>query len=290
MAEINERLAAALENIASLVSARQVTHPHKEIAYIPEFSGNARDLTQFISIVDTHLNNTENARKELIWNSIYNIKITGKAKELLLNNTITSWDSAKALLTYHFRPLSSLKDITKQINGIKVNSIAELHIKIENIVASINNFSLYEANRDNVKQMLYHTLIIKIKDLVTGSLARELRLVNDLTEIKRILYTYVGFDENLDSKNSYPKPQFPQKSKPIPPQNYSNNSERFKQFRSGSDRVNPFNPNRFQNPNRVFNPSGQFRNASQNPQPMDIDNIQKVDETNNNIEKEVFLN
>lgn len=288
MEPIEQRLAAALENIASIMNDRQVTHPNKEIAYIPEFSGDPRTLTHFISIVDTHLANVPENRKGLIWNTIHNIKIIGKAKELLLNNTANSWPAAKVLLTHHFRPLSNLKDITRKINGIKVGSIAELHIKIENTIADINSFSLYEPDRDNVKIMLYHTLIIKIKDLVTGSLARELRHINDLNEIKRILYTYVGFDENLDTRNSHPKPQFPQKPRQNPSQNNLNNSERYRNFRSGSDRAR-HNHNPFHNPNQTFNPSGQFRNASQNPQPMDIDNIQKVDETNNNLEKEVFF-
>lgn len=314
MATIEERLTAALEQIAVLTARNNTQQPHQEIAYIPEFNGDPNKLTHFISIVDTHLGNTDQNRKAIIWSAINNLKISGRAKELILNNDVTSWDAAKLLFAQHFRPLLNLKDITRKINLFKVGSIAELCSRLEQIIGEINKFVLYETNKESARQLLYNTLILKIKDLVTGSLARELKNVYDLNIMKQILYTYVGFDENLDRSFHQPKPHNPNKPKPTPTQNPSyqpdnsdrirnysqnhphqtNNLGRYRTFNSGSDRFRSRENNygRFRSPNRNnnFNPSGQLRNSAQNPQPMEVDQIQQVEETNNNIEEQVFLN
>lgn len=298
MAAIEQRLTAALEQIAAISARNQHNRqPHKEIQYIPEFSGEHQKLTHFISMVDTHLETTAEDQRALIWRTIYNVKITGRAKELLLNNTVTSWETARILLTQHFRPQFNVKDITRKINNLKVGSISELNVRIEQLIGDINALVLYETDRDNLKNMLYNSLTLKIKDLVTGSLSRELRNVYDIHRVKEILYTYIGFDENLENKyHSNPHKSNPLKQKPNPPHHYpSDNSGKHKNFNQRQDQFrnygNQNNSNRIRNNySHTFNPSGQFRNAAQNPQPMEIDQINEVEETNNNIEQQFFLN
>lgn len=302
MPTVEERLTAVLEEVVALQTVARTTPPHKEIAYIPEFCGDPKSLTQFLSIVDTHMDQTEENRKQLIWNNIRNLKITGKAKELILNNTVTSWDTAKQLLTQHFRPIINLKDISRKISTLKVSTILDLHNRIENIISEINAYSVYESERVNLKNMLHQTLLVKIKELVTGSLARELKSVFDIHQTKEILFTYIGFDDNLENRHhSNPPKANPFKSRPNPPF-HSNSSDRYQNQRFSGDRNQHSSSDRFRqhpphfdrsrpphNHNRTFNPSGQFRNATQNPQPMEVDNIHQ-EESNNNIEEQVFLN
>lgn len=288
MATIEERLTAALEQIASISAQRE--SPLKEIQYIPEFSGETHKLSQFISIVETHLKTKTAEQRTTAWLTIYNVKIAGRAKELLLNNTVTSWEQARTLLTQHFRPHMNVKDITRKINSLKVGTIIELNIKIEQLIGDVNSLVLYEAERENLRNILYSSIVLKIKDLVTGSLSRELRNVYDLHRIKEILYTYVGSDENLDHKNyNNMNRNNPPKPKPVPnhSQNHSNGNNNFNN-RPDQFRENGQNSGRSRN--NPFNPSGQFRNAVQNPQPMEIDNIHETEETNNNIEQDFFLN
>lgn len=295
MASIEERLTTVLEAVVALQNTTRQIPPQKEVSYIPEFTGDPKQLTQFLSIVDTHLGETPANRKPSVWTSIRNLKISGKAKELLLNNTVTTWEEAKQLFTQHFRPTINLKDVIRKINGLKVSSILELHNKVEFLIGEINSYSVYETNRNDVKNMLYQTLIVKIKELATGNLARELKSVFDLHQTKEILFTYIGFDDNIENRYNphNPKPNIP-KHKPNPSvqpfnssdqqRNPHHNSERFRQHPSHFERFRNTS-----NQNRPFNPSGQFRNATQNPQPMEIDNIHQ-EETNNNIEEQVFLN
>lgn len=306
MASIEERLTAALEQIAAFQISSQ--NPYTEIKHIPEFDGNCKTLTQFLSIVETHLEGVAANRKTSVWNAIYNIKVTGKAKELILNNAVTTWEAAKILLTQHFRPILNIKDIIRKINLIKVNTISELCSKIENLICEINSYSVYEENKEQIKTMLYQTLISKVKELVTSNLSREIKNVFDIHMLKQILYTYIGFDDNLDLRNYHtnkqpkPKPTTSQSSPHSSSQAVSNNSDRHRNYQNdnGSERFrnNRNDSNRFRNQpphfnnyrnNQSFNPSGQFRNASQNPQPMEVDHIQR-EETNNNIEEQVFLN
>lgn len=267
MANFEERLTNALEQLVLLQSENR--NSFQEISYISEYGGEPHRLTHFVSIVDTFLRSFEEQRRTEKWRLIYNTKIVGRAKELLLNNQVTSWDEAKVLLTQHFRPLVNTKDISRKISNIKVSSIAEFCIKIEQILGDINSFALFESNGPEIKKLLEATLVTKIKDIACGSLARELRSEHCIHSIKRILYTYVGFDENIEK--TYPHP----KSKPHPPHPRNSNEN------NGSNRFRNSNP-------QLFNPSGQFRNARQNPQPMEVDTIER-DEANNNIEK-FFLN
>lgn len=273
---IVDRLTTAVELLVSLQN-RSANEIYRQINHIPEFSGEPKHLTHFVTIVDSHLRSTQQDQQQNHWNAIFNCKIVGRAKELLLNNMTNDWAAAKLLLVQHFRPLFNLKDITKKINSLKVGSVVELCNKIELLLGDINSFVLYEEDRENLKNMLQFTLVLRIKELVTGNLAITIRAENNLHRIKQILYQYIGFDDNIDHRT--PKP-FQNPFKPKSPSN-----ERFQNNNS-----NPIQNSFTNNQKKMFNPSGQVRNSWQKPQPMDVDNIQKVEEANNNIEDQVFLN
>lgn len=205
--EVMERMSAALEALVALHAGNQNNNIRpsravilmKEIAYIKEFNGDKNQLTQFINVVGTHLSAVDNAYRAELWQAIYNSKITGKAKELLLNNPPQSWDEAKNLFKQHFRPACNYKDISRRISNLRVSSIDDLNCKLELIIQEINTFSTYETNAVESKKTFYTLLINRIKQLTSGNLSREIKDKFDLHEIKAILYTYIGYDyHNLD--------------------------------------------------------------------------------------------
>lgn len=313
-AELTARLTAALEALANAnrPSQSRASILIKEISYIKEFDGNKNHLTQFLNIVNNHLNSiTDETTKEEVWLLIYNCKIVGKAKELLINNHPQNWQEAENLLKQHFRPTTNYKDIARRINSLRVNSVADLNCKIEEITLEINTFSTYQTNSAQTRDCFYTLLINQIKQIVTGNLSREIKDMFNLHSIKDVLYSYIGYDHHNIDKDylCHDKKQLPSKPKnPFTPNhntqnNYNNhhynrhrpNSTQFgqnnnfpqQQFRTGSGQVRQ----------QVFNPSGQIRNSFQRPEPMEIGQlahgnppeIDKVEEVHN-IDPAFFLN
>lgn len=310
--EVMERMSAALEALVALHAGNQNNNIRpsravilmKEIAYIKEFNGDKNQLTQFINVVGTHLSAVDNAYRAELWQAIYNSKITGKAKELLLNNPPQSWDEAKNLFKQHFRPACNYKDISRRISNLRVSSIDDLNCKLELIIQEINTFSTYETNAVESKKTFYTLLINRIKQLTSGNLSREIKDKFDLHEIKAILYTYIGYDyHNLDKDFMTHDRRPTQNTKPSRsdnnfssrnPQNkdsqnnyYSNQNQRHynnnSHHRGGSDQ---YRHNYYSQPGRsgqhrnsgnfrqpAFNPSGQFRNAYRQPEPMEIGQV-----------------
>lgn len=316
-AELATRLTAALEALAQATRPTQsrATTLMKEISYIKEFDGQRSHLTQFINLVNNHLGaiNDEPTRAEL-WQLIYNIKITGRAKELLLNNSVQNWQQAESLLKQHFRPTANYKDIAKRINSLRVSSIFDLNYKLENIIQEINTFATYELNSVQTKNSLYTLVISQIKQIVTGNLSREIKDLFDLHQIKDVLYSYVGYDHhNIDrdflihdkkhvphtkhKTNEHQKQNLhhiPQNSNPNN-QNRSN-SHQFRHNTNYSPQNQNWRSSSGQVRQQVFNPSGQIRNSFQRPEPMEIGQVahgESVDEERveeiHNIDPTFFL-
>lgn len=201
---------------------------------------------------------------------------------------------------------------------------------MEKIIKVVNTFATYEIKSAETKNCFYTVLVDKIKQLVAGNLSRDIRDKFILHEIKEILYSYIGFDyNNLDRKfvvddrrptqnhkNNHRQdtsnPVQNNKSNNPNPNNQTKNSNNYKdnsgQYRqrssetpqnnSGQHRQNNYRPNQniVQNRQPIFNSSGQFRNAQQNLQPMEVgqisynDNVEEqINEEVHNIEPEFFL-
>lgn len=340
--QLTERLTAALEALAIANNSQKPSRASiilREIAYIKEFDGDKNQLTQFIDTVGTHLSDiTDVNTKREIWTGIYNNKITGRAKELLLNNNPTGWEEAKNLLKQYFRPACSYKEISRKISCIKVSSIYDLNFKIESLVKEINSFSTYEKDQKETKNTFYTLLINRIKQIVAGNLSREIKDMHDLHQIKEILYSYVGYDnQNLDreftiqDRRNVPNTRQDSNFSPRNFNNvqnnyrYNNRQHSFVRPDSGNYRQNYTQQNSFRPQNQtsgqyrqnfaqnnfrtgqnqssgqfrqpVFNISGQFRNATQQLEPMEVGQIShlgQAEETQyeevHNIEPKFFLN
>ena len=197
--EILNRLTTILETLTTAPQpSRQsrIVYLNKEIQHIPTFAGESGDLSQFIASVQTHLDGLREPLRSETWQTIYNSKIIGKAKELLLNNRPDGWEATQKLLKQHFRPVCSYKEISRKIGNLKVSSIQELNEKIESLTQEINQFIVYEENPTEAKQTFYTLLTNKIKQVVSGNLSREIKELYSLHQIKEILYSYVGYDHN----------------------------------------------------------------------------------------------
>lgn len=315
-AALAARLTAAIEALAAASRPQQsrATTLLKEISYIKEFDGNRSHLTQFLNVVSNHLDAIEeDAQKQELWQLIFNCKVTGKAKELLLNNPHENWQQAKELLKQHFRPSANYKDIARKISGLRVSSIFDLNCKIENIIQDINTFATYETNCRETKESFYILLVNQIKQIVTGNLSREIKDLFDIHKIKEILYSYVGYDHhNLDKdfltndrrQNPHPKHRINVQQNTFtnnnPQNNYPNNRNRpnSNQFRQNthSPQQQNFRSNSGQFRQPIFNPSGQIRNAFQRPEPMEIGQVvhgeseePEITEEVHNIEPAFFL-
>lgn len=249
-----QRLIAALENLANLQRPNRAETIIKQIAYIKEFSGDRKQLTQFLTTVGGHLSAIDEESREEAWQVIYNIKITGAAKELLLNNRPENWESARNLLKQHFRPSTNYKDLSRRITQLKVCSISDLNSKIEYIIEEINTFATYESNTAETRQTFYALLVNRIKQIVSGNLSRDIRNLFDLHEVKEILYSYVGYDQdNLDRETLY------QERKNYNSQDYRKHHNKQDNRQKQSGNHGQYNSN-FGRPNRVE--SNQYRSSS----------------------------
>lgn len=319
-AALVQRLTVALEALAASrpIECRAVALI-KEINHIKEYDGSRNTLTQFINVVTNQLDDVDEQKKKDLWQLIYNTKIVGRAKELLLHNNPETWEQARNLLKQHFRPIINHKDITRRIVTLKVSSIFDLNCKVENLIQEINSFSTYEENIKQTKDSLYSLLVHQIKQIVSGNLSREIRNEFNLHKIKEIMYSYVGYDHpNLDKdfitfdKRHVPNKSRHQNNHSNNPQrqnyhspfqnnnhNHSNNNPRPNSDQFRRDRFPQHNnrPNSGQITRPMFNPSGQTRNARQYPEPMEIGHVVHQnppedvrDEEINNIDPEFFLN
>lgn len=310
-AALVERLTAALEALATTsrpVESRAVALL-KEINHIKEYDGSRNGLTQFINVVSNQLDVVDDQRKKDLWQLIYNTKIVGRAKELLLHNRPETWEQARDLLKQHFRPIINHKDVTRKIVSLRVSSIFDLNCKVESLIQEINSFATYENNVNQTRESLYSLLITQIKQIVSGNLSREIKDEFNLHKIKEILYTYVGYDHpNLDKsyltmdrrqvqnnrpRNNHDPNNHHQKSN----HNHFNHRPNSDQFRRDRYAQQNNRPRSDQIRQPVFNPSGQIRNARQHPEPMDVgqvvhqNHLEEIrDEEVHNIDPEFFLN
>lgn len=144
--------------------------------------------------------------------------------------------------------------------------------------------------------------------MAVGNLSREIRAKYCIHEIKNILYSYICCNENISSEYIYimvknhriTKNTISTNTLPthiLAPTKYYTKTHIFQinitiwALALGNHTKTPPNTSSSNFCSNIFNPSGQFRNAHQDPKPMDIDNISNrgTIEEINNIET-VFLN
>ena len=93
--------------------------------------------------------------------------------------------------------------LTNRIFYLKVSSIVNLINTVEHLVAEINTAALYENDSDSFRKLQYHTIIAKIKSFCIGNLAKEVRDIDSLQEVKKILYDYASYEQGNFQPNQF---------------------------------------------------------------------------------------
>lgn len=274
----------------------------REIQYLPENDGDSKSLMHFIVMVETHLQNTAGDHRAT-WNIIQQVKVKGRAMDLLIISGVATWEQAKELFKQHYRPIINSADLTKEISTMKVSSIYDLTDKLEYILSRVNTYVVFCENQEQEKLLYYNIIINKIREVTIGNLAREIRNLYDIHEIKTILYSYIGYDNGnikinetnrttSNQNNQYRNPRYNSSNNRERRQSYSSNPSG--QRYSGNFRQNDI---RHQNYNTGQRPSGNSQNHSTHnrhnrPEPMDTNSIQTnqgvIQQDINSVEPPVF--
>ncbi|CAD7087985.1 unnamed protein product [Hermetia illucens] len=179
----------------------------KRIRNIVPFRGEPGTLVSFIGTIDGVVSEF-GSRENEVYNIVYNEKITGAAKDFLAADFPVSWELCKQRLRSHFRPAKEWAVISKEITNIKVFTISQLVNKIQGIVNNVTECAAFSAESVEMANCLNSMLVVRIKELVAGSLAREISDLYSLESIRAVLYKYIGYDaynlkKDRTSQNNY---------------------------------------------------------------------------------------
>lgn len=284
------------------------------VKHMPTFTGHG-DITinSFIRNVDYYLaeiNNVE-ARRAFIL-AIYHERIQGEAKSTVINvPQPDNWDLIKATLKLRYKPDIEPFQLYRRISSLKVNSVSELAIEIQQLKYKADELIIYHEgdnfiNLSNISGILVNT----IKEMTQGTLLERIYEENVLENILLIM-------RRRRYEDSCIRPEFTKNrvinkdSKRPTPNNFrqQNRDSNDLQYRSGNNYhnnqfpsnyyPNNSNPNNNQNHNRsgqnrrYYQQSGNNRNSGQyrqqyfnrQPEPMDVSNIQQGQV--NTIERQV---
>lgn len=196
--EMLTRCLASLTQIAAQNAAiNQLTirqRVEKDLRYVSPFEGIVKKLPSFIEAVD-RVRKDYVGQEEIVFRVIYDLKIGGSAKNFLQINPPENWESCKTKLRQHYRPTKNQLMITKEISILKVNSIAELSKRLNEIVDDITEYSALSENGDTMRKIFSGMLIQRIKQLASGAFAYTVQSVTSLTEMANEIYKFIGLDE-----------------------------------------------------------------------------------------------
>ncbi|CAD7081760.1 unnamed protein product [Hermetia illucens] len=179
----------------------------KRIHNIVPFRGEPGTLVSFTGTIDGVVSEF-GGRENEVYNIVYNEKITGAAKDFLAADFPVSWELCKQRLRSHFRPAKEWAVISKEIANIKVFTLSQLVDKIQGIVNNVTECAAFSAESVEMANCLNSMLVVRIKELVAGSLAREISDLYSLESIRAVLYKYIGYDacnlkKDRTSQNNY---------------------------------------------------------------------------------------
>lgn len=117
--------------------------PLKYLGNLPEFSGDYRDLQNFINLIDrVHpILRAYDEPSQLLFSDIIKSKLKGKAREVIeINCQAQSWNDIKQILTNNFGERNSLEELFDRLKSVsfKTNSI-EFYNEIKIRLRSLNN-------------------------------------------------------------------------------------------------------------------------------------------------------
>lgn len=325
-----EQLAAAVQAMQAKEATLQYREKIlKEVRYMSTFTGQG-DVTinSFISNVEYYINGvTDPALRQLMVRTIFYEKIQGEAKNIVINlPRPDDWESIKGTLKLRYKPDTEPTEIYRRITNLKINTVSELSIELQNIKYKTDELIVYQGSNacidlSNVESILVNTA----KEMCQGVLLDKIYEERDLGKIITIMQSrrfedscireefrktknnfvkdvkkLYNFNKNKNhhednghlndkfrNNHSYNK-HFDSNFSDRQRQNYNgnfsnNNSGQFRKYFPNNNsgqfrRPNPNSGNYKEN-------SGQYRHQQNFPrpssaEPMEVDNIQKVNKEN----------
>lgn len=277
---------------------------------LPEFRGNARNLSQWILDVEDILELYDDLKESFHYHLILKTirrKIKDEANDVLVtNNTPTTWESIKQVLRLYYadkRDLITLDNQLKDMVRGRGESIETYYSKIREMVTLISSaismddewrgheealIKLYnKISLDRFIRGLGEPLSLFCKNYKPNSLAQAYHYCVDYLNVSARNAPFSGTQNapvpaprgNLPQKPVHPPRMF--NNSPIPPprqNNFQHPSPRNNHMPNAAHRQNPFQNQPFRNyqqfnppPRNVFVPNRTFYPRQNNPEPMEID-------------------
>jgi len=163
----------------------------KNINRLATFTGTGEiSINSFFSSVEYLLQTVEDPQlKREATRTIFYRTIQGQAKDAVINiPEPDNWDLIKATLKLRYRPDTEPHQIYKRICDLRVNSVSELAVEIQNIKYKNDELIVYHMNDNfidlsNVESLLVNTA----KEMTQGTLLDKIYEVRDLSTILKIM-------------------------------------------------------------------------------------------------------
>lgn len=178
----------------------------KEIKYIHTFDGARGTLPGFISSVERVLADHED-QQDHVWQIIFNNKIQGAARNVLVAHPHENWEQSKQNLINHFRSSKNQLQLTTEISQIQVRNIKDLDTYVTKLVEDITEFAAFDINGAVMTEIFSGMLVQRIKEISSGTLAYTIMNICNLSDIRKILRNFISQDEgNIKINKAYQHP------------------------------------------------------------------------------------
>lgn len=243
----------------------------KMINHMPTFTGTGEvTVNSFFSGTEYLLSTIldENIKKDAVRTIFYKV-IQGQAKDVVINiPTPDDWQLIKETLKLRYRPNVEPHQLYRMIANLKVNTVSELIVEIQNIKYKADELTVYYHNDHYIDLSNIDSLLVNtVKEMTQGTLLDKIYEERYINDILRIL-TIRRFEDtcirpeyrrfrNKDDK-TYGQNQ-PQNKKNFSQQMYNNKQGYNQQGYPGQTFRQNYNSNNNFNVNKNFNNSGQYR-------------------------------
>lgn len=249
----------------------------KMVNHLPTFTGTGEvTINSFFSSIEYLLStiSDENLKKEVVRIIFYKI-IQGQAKDIIINiPTPDNWNVIKETLKLRYRPNVEPHHLYKIIANLKVYSVSELIIELQNIKYKADELIIYYQDDHYIDLSNIDSLLVNtVKEMTQGVLLDKIYEVDNINDILRILtrrrfedacirqeyrkFKNTKYDSNMNQSyknkhNNYTQERI---------ENYNrNNYNNVRKYDNNNNRNNnDRNNNNWNNWNKQFNNSGRYR-------------------------------
>lgn len=146
----------------------------KNISHLPIFTGTGSNtINSFFSSVEYMLSTltNEETMKEAVRTVFYRV-IQGEAKDVVINIQEThNWNKIKEALKRRYRPDTEPHEIYRKISNLKVNSVSELAVELQNIKYKADELNVYYQGDHSIDLTNIDRLLVNItKEMTQGTL------------------------------------------------------------------------------------------------------------------------